>query len=178
MGRGLKTIVVMGMHRSATSMAARALHNSGEVWMGHELLTDYFHGSADGLYEHAPVGNLNQEILKAAGGDWNDPPSRDRILEVGPDFTAKIKSVTKDLEQGARDRGFGSVGFKDPRLCLTVELFAPHLSQPQYLTLFRDHRQIAQSLFNRDGMPLDQGVALSLEYSRRAITFLARTYGS
>lgn len=175
MPNGLRTVVVMGMHRSATSMAARALHESGEVWMGHDLYRDW-PGSPKGLYEHRPVVLLNMAVLAAAGGDWNRPPSRDRILAVGPQFSEQIESVIADLEEGAIQHGMSSVGFKDPRLCLTIELFVPYLTAPQYITPFRDHRAVAESLHERDGMPLEEGVELSKEYSHRLLEFLSRTF--
>lgn len=145
--------------------------------MGHDLYM-LWPGSPKGLYEHRPVVLLNMDILAAAGGDWDRPPSREQILDVGPRFTDRIRTVVADLEDGARQRGFRSVGFKDPRLCLTAELFAPHLSAPQYVTLFRDHRKVAESLNERDDMPLEQGMALSAEYSRRMLDFLARSYAT
>ena len=175
MREGLKTIVVLGMHRTATSMTARALHESGEVWMGHRLMLDA-DGSEDGLYEHGPIVDLNAEILWAAGGEWDQPPNPDRIMAVGAAFTSRIQDVLGELEDEAIRRGFRSVGFKDPRLCLTIELWAPHLSNPQYIAQFRDNQQVAESLHARDGISIEWGTRLALEYNRRALTFLAATY--
>lgn len=167
----LKTIVILGMHRSATSMTARALHKSGEVWMGHKLLMG-LPDNPKGHFEHIPIVTLNDKILKRAGGSWNKPPTREKILEVGVEFVDEIRTVIRELEEGARVQGMGSVGFKDPRLCLTIELFVPFLSQPQYIVCYRDHMEVARSLLKRNKIQIEHGIQLSKEYRSRVNNFI------
>lgn len=73
-----KTVVVLGIHRSATSMVARALHKSREVWMGHQLLMGKEHNPM-GHYEQLSVLTLNSQILNAADGSWSHPPKPEKI---------------------------------------------------------------------------------------------------
>lgn len=168
----MKTIVVLGMHRSATSMLARSMHKSGEVWMGDQLLLGY-PDNPKGHYEQIPIMSINCRILAAAGGDWDNPPSREAILSLKGMFDDQMK---RELERLKRNSAYGTIGFKDPRTCLTIELWEPFIENPQYICSFRKAEEIAESLHKRDGMPIEKGIALTNEYNRRVIEFINDRY--
>lgn len=176
----MKAIVVLGMHRSATSMTSRALHNSNEVYMGHKLATASQPDNLKGHYEHVPVVWLNDEILKLAGGNWLNPPSREAILEVGKrrDIKEKIKKEIEEIKINAIKNNSTSYGFKDPRACLTIELYHPYLDYPQYIVPFKNHEEIAKSLVKRgDGVTtIEQGIKLSEIYYTRIIKFIQSNF--
>jgi hypothetical protein len=98
----MKTIVVLGMHRSATSLVARSLNN--EVHMGERLLT----------------------------------------------------------------------GFKDPRTCLTIDVWLPFLENPHFIVCYRSPADVARSFNNRDGVNLPFALALTNEYNTRISNFMTK----
>jgi hypothetical protein len=74
----------------------------------------------------------------------------------------------------------GKWGWKDPRTCLTIPLYAPHLVSPRYIEIIRDKNAVTKSLAKRS-----KGVthgALYDEYLCRSklflsgVTFLRVTY--
>lgn len=169
----IKTIVVLGMHRSATSMLSRSMHESNEVWMGDQLILN-LPDNPKGHYEQRPIVLLNDQILKAAGGSWFNPPSREEILEQQGKWDLQIKRELDALESGAN--GSTSIGFKDPRMCLLIELWEPFIKNPQYVCSFRNESEIAKSLNRRDGIAIDDGIKLTKEYNSRVIKFISERY--
>ena len=172
----IKTIVVLGMHRSATSMTARSLHKSNEVFMGEKLLLG-LPDNPKGHYEDTKFLNLNIEILKSAGGSWDNPPTKEKILEQKNKFDNKIKLLVEESINNAKNKGLRSWGFKDPRTVLTIDLYLPHLPNPQFITCYRDPMEIAKSLNKRDGMPIEKGMKLSKTYNERLSEFISGWMG-
>ena len=68
-----KTFIVLGMHRSATSLLARGLHMS-DIVMGERLLGKS-ESNKYGHWEDVDFVELNESILHSAGGTWDNPPS-------------------------------------------------------------------------------------------------------
>lgn len=158
-----KCFIVLGMHRSATSLAAKGLHTS-DIFIGQQLLGPD-HSNPYGHYEALDFTILNREILSAAGGSWDNPPSEDAILNQVDNFDSKITAI---IEKNKRHHW----GWKDPRTILTIKLFLPHIENPHFIACFRDPDEVAKSLNKRNQMPIDQGLTLAKEYNRRLLDFL------
>jgi len=148
------------MHRSATSLTAKALNN--EIYMGDNLM-----GSArsnpKGHFEEMSFVKLNDWILKQAGGSWDNPPSEKAIMEVECDDKIKMLISLHEKELW---------GWKDPRTSLTIRKYLPFLENPHFICNFRNPKDVAISLKMRDGMELSKGIALAKEYNSRVIKFL------
>jgi hypothetical protein len=169
----MKAVIVLGMHRSATSMTARALHKSGEVHMGKNLMLG-IPSNPEGHYENYDFFHLNNEILWKAGGDWHKPPSHEQIMALEPIFRDKIKKTIEASIQNAKNGGFKSWGWKDPRTVLTIDLYIPYLDKPQFVTCFRDHGEVALSLSSHEGVTYDEAYQLSIIYNKRLIEFIKK----
>lgn len=169
----MKSVIVLGMHRSATSMIARALHKSGEVHMGKNLMLGLA-SNPEGHYENYDFFHLNNEILWKAGGDWHKPPSLEKILALEPIFRDRIKKTIEVSVENAKFAGFKSWGWKDPRTVLTIDLYMPHLDKPQFVTCFRDHDSVAKSLSSHEGVTYEEAYNLSLVYNKRLVEFIKK----
>ncbi len=157
-----KTIVVLGMHRSGTSLVAGVLHHLG-VNMGKEMLGgDRF--NPFGHFENKKIIKLNEEILKEAGGSWYAPPSSEKILKVREKFKNKIKEIIESEKSKLW-------GFKDPRTSLTIELFLPFLENPYFIVCYRNKREIIKSLIRRDKMNFEYASRLIDLYYERITKF-------
>ena len=169
-----RQFVVLGMHRSGTSLTASILDALG-VNMGDKMLGAMV-GNKYGHFESVEFLELNMEILEAAGGDWHHPPEKEEILDVEPMFHDRIRLLVSKYNQD-NDKW----GWKDPRTCLTIPLFHKHLSDPTYIVTRRDPDAIAYSLFRRhepvyEFQPthwyVDHWATLAHEYNVRIAKFL------
>lgn len=159
-----KTIVVLGMHRTATSLIARAVARD---FPAAPTLIPPSASQPEGHWEDETLVALNDRILNAAGGTWSNPPPPHAIESQRPHFTGSIQRWIhiRNLQ--------GPIWTcKDPRLCLTITLYAPHLRNPIYVATFRDPHETAESLKRRNNIPPDQGLRLAAEYNRRLLHFL------
>ena len=160
----MTTIVVIGMHRSGTSLVASMLQAMG-VNMGDRLMPASPH-NPHGYYEDLDFFNLNQFILQDAGGDWANPPPPKAIRATGERLRYNIKGLI--ALKGASDLW----GWKDPRTCLTAGLYHQHLGDVKYVVVRRDRRAVVDSLMRREGGFWGDWGELYNLYSLRAVQFL------
>lgn len=160
----MKTIVVLGMHRSCTSLIAKGLHET-DCFMGANLL-GAGNGNENGHYEDEKFIKLNDLILENAGGSWDNPPPEEDIINVGRKDSDSIRKFVRMFER------YPVWGWKDPRTTLTIRCFEPHLKNPVYVPCFRNPVEAALSLCKRDGTSYKKNVALVYEYNKRLLNFL------
>lgn len=157
--------VVLGMHRSATSAVAYALEQIGIDMNG---------GAHH--WEDLEIMRLNDRLLRAAGGSWHMPPSLAAVRSAISDFSDEACGLIHSRVKKARSSR-GMWGFKDPRTCLTWELWEPLLEKPIVINVYRDPIQVAESIRRRDGFPLEKGIELAKYYNRQIGQIMARING-
>tara|TARA_R100000908_G_scaffold64192_2_gene47227 strand:+ start:1391 stop:1918 length:528 start_codon:yes stop_codon:yes gene_type:complete len=162
----MKTFVILGMHRSATSLVAKGLNNVIYLGEDDDMLPPQ-EDNPEGFYENNKFIDLNNEIISAAGGNWLEPPSEKAILSVKDEFTPKIKKLISEFN----DTG-DYWGWKDPRTVLTIRLFHPYLINPHYIACFRQPLEVAKSLNKRNMISIQKGLRTAMEYNFRIIKFL------
>lgn len=165
----MKTFIVLGMHRSATSFVACGLHQAA-VFMGDKFLPPN-RGNEKGYFEDLGFVQLNDLILHRAGGSWDKPPSEKAIIDAG-------KSLAPDIKKKIEENNCSPFwGWKDPRNTLTVKCFLPYVKNPHFIACFRDPAEVAKSLKRRDGMATKDGLKLARIYNQRLIKFLGEWTG-
>jgi len=137
----MTTTVILGMHRSGTSLVAGLLHHLG-IFMGEGFGNDgdWCH------YEDPAFVSLNQQLLTVAGGSWQNPPSIQSIWHSSHLYNEQIQRLLRERSVHS------SWGFKDPRACLTINLWHDHLclwEKPKYIIVWRDKDKIITSLLQR-----------------------------
>ncbi|QTL99458.1 hypothetical protein GM661_16650 [Iocasia frigidifontis] len=160
-------VIVLGMHRSGTSMIAGILDRLG-INMGDNLI-GAMPSNPYGHYEDKEFVELNDRILHAAGGFWYNPPGREALLEKQNTFKDDILSLVQKINDSSK-----YCGWKDPRTSLTIELFYPYLTAPKFIVCHRAAVQVANSLQKRSGIPLEVGINLKREYDVRLADFFTR----
>ncbi|MFW9819999.1 MAG: sulfotransferase family protein [Candidatus Thorarchaeota archaeon] len=150
-GSQAKTVVILGMHRSGTSMVGGILARLG-INMGEKFREDRIISNPLGFYEDVDFLSLNNEILKEAGGSWENPPNLNQILAQKIKFGLKIKKIIYDKPQ--------LWGWKDPRTSLTIRLFLPYITNGYFIVCHRDPEEVANSLYQRSRMPYDKAINL------------------
>ena len=141
-----KTIVVLSMHRTGSSLVANLLHNALDVKMGTKFLGKG-PWNRQGVWEDIAFVSMNRRLMHAAGADkqtgWKHPPARDKILFLANSIPWKqgIKCLVQSHS--------GLWGWKDPRTCLTIELYHEWLENPYYVVTKRNREDTIRSLEKR-----------------------------
>lgn len=169
MEKQTKIVVILGMHRSGTSMIGGVLKtlgvNLGEDSPGRQISNPLGH------FEDGDFLDLNCEILKAGGGSWDKPPNQKQIQL---NFEKYKETISDLLDRRNRDNAGKCWGWKDPRTCLTLDLYAPFLKNPYYIWVERKPEDIAKSLLKRNNIPINEGLKLVKNYQGRIHDFFAR----
>ncbi|HWP56352.1 MAG TPA: sulfotransferase [Candidatus Acidoferrales bacterium] len=133
-----KTVIVLGLARSGTSVVAGMLKSIG-VAMGPSVYDD---ANPLGSFEDRDFQQFHKQIFAAIGADrtyWN-PPSLEEILKLKADWAAAIERLV------ARKSAPGKIwGWKHARTLLTVDLFLPYVHRPHFVAVFRNPLDIAKS---------------------------------
>lgn len=158
-------LVVLGMHRSGTSLLTALCARLG-LRLGERLLPARG-DNPRGFWEHEELVELNEGVFRLFGLNsqdvlpfphgWLDhsglPELRERLLEV----------LRRDLV------GPGLWGVKDPRigrlLPLWLGLFEALGATPRFVIPFRHPAEVARSLVRRDYVSFERGVLLWLQYN-------------
>jgi len=167
----MKTFVVLGMHRSDTSRVAKGL--SHEVYVPNDLRPPD-QSNPKGYYESRTFNILNREILQAAGGTWDNPPSEDaiRALETDQRINALIHEAVVKESAIAKKAGQEDWGWKDPATTLTARLYVPHLVNPHFVACFREPLKAAASFAKMNNKTVEVSLELAKEYNKRLLAFL------
>lgn len=159
-------LIVLGMHRSGTSVLARLLNLMG-VYFGPEgISTGANQENPKGFWERKDVRQLNDSVLHAVGCDWN------RVLQL--DVAALPKPVLDDFNKRAARLVLELDGhrpwlLKEPRLCLLLPLWRRFLEVPVAIQIYRNPVEVASSLHKRNKIPVPAGLELWERYVRSGL---------
>lgn len=141
-------IIVLGMHRSGTSLVSGILYRLG-VDMGIAFRKPDQHNPT-GYYEDIDIRDLNKAIFAAAGGRWFNPPNLEDVSAVIGGFDAQVKELVASKS--------GTWGFKDPRTAFTIHALEPYLPEDlRFIHVLRNPSDVVASLSKR---------AIRMGYSR------------
>lgn len=154
---GEKTVVVLGMHRSGSSLTSGLLEALG-VDMGERLMAES-RANPVGYFEDEAFLQLNRKILHAAGGTWYDPPTAEAIEAQQASFRPEVEALVQHKPV--------LWGWKDPRTSLTLPVYLERLPRPHIVVTHRDPEAIAKSLVSRGDMQHEEALALVALYEER-----------
>lgn len=150
-----KMAIVLGCHRSGTSLISAALWHMG-AFLGEKLLVAN-EENPKGFYENEAIVNFNDRLLSFLGGRWDNP------LFNGNRAIAKIptESLSQwfDEAESLIDANFNGKRFcaiKDPRMCLLLPFWKKVLqsygykeNEIFYVHVSRHPVEVAKSQLNR-----------------------------
>ena len=162
-------ILVLGMHRSGTSIVTRLINMMGAYFAPEGASHGFTKDNAKGFWERRDVMQLNQRILRYHKLEWNDLGkwSKNAPLTAPLELSREIKTLILNLD------AFRPWVLKDPRMCLTLSAWLPHLEVPVAVIVSRDPREIALSLKKRNGLDLNAGLELWEAYATSALQAVA-----
>jgi hypothetical protein len=142
-------VAIAGVHRSGTSLIARALSGCG-LYLGddNDLMPPAV-GNDEGHWENLKFVEINDEILNEFGAGWDSP------TDLPPNWhhDARLEAMRRKavrLTDGFV--GFEHWGWKDPRTSLTLPFWTSLLPRLQVVICVRNPLEVAHSLYARNGL--------------------------
>lgn len=171
--------LVLGMHRSGTSVLARALPVLG-ISLGERLLPAH-PCNPKGFFEDADINAGNRALLKELGASWESPVSfrdmqgrlrRLATTEYGQAALAIVRERGEVADRQAAERGEplpAPLAFKEPRMSRLLMFWRPIFlaadCSPHVCLALRHPAHVAASLTSRNGFPAAQGWRLWLYHT-------------
>jgi hypothetical protein len=172
-----RPLVIVGMHRSGTSLVARLLERCGLFvgWRNYPRTC-----------ENPFFVDLNAWILRQGGVQWDHPDPVPEMWRNEPIRKLMTEYVDYTLRSPLRARFLGPLrwigcrdlrrlgipwGFKDPRVTLTLPFWREALPEARWLYVTRHGVDVAQSLrtrWHRDTLPVAD------RYRRYKLLYLLR----
>ena len=172
------SLLVVGMHRSGTSMVGGMLAGAG-VRMGDRLIPA---DSANprGYFEDVDVVDFHGSLFKKALPDTDAPHVDWGVVEGRALDRALVLAAAPEAEAiaQARSREGGLWGFKDPRTTMALDLWDHVLEDGRYLMVYRFPWEVADSM-QRGGATVfthnpDYAFRAWLAYNRELLAFAER----
>jgi GT2 family glycosyltransferase len=170
-----KLIVVLGMHRSGTSVITRGLQVMG-VGLGDRMMLPIEGDNPKGFWEDIDLNALNIEMLNTINSDWCHVAS---IEPIDVEILCKLGYLLRAVELLRQKVGSAPVfGFKDPRVAKLLpfwkEIFSHCQFDVSYLLVIRHPLSVVKSLAKRNGIEAEHSYLLWLGH---VITSLTGTAG-
>ncbi|RKT44463.1 glycosyltransferase [Thiocapsa rosea] len=159
-------LLVLGMHRSGTSVVTRLLNMMGAYFGPEGVSLGANDENPKGFWERRDVLELDESLLRAGGADW------DRVADFALD------KIPEDAREAFRRQAQALIleldahrpwVVKEPRLSLLAPLWRDLLEVPVCVYVHRHPIQVAQSLNRRNGFPIAFGLALWERYTLDAL---------
>jgi hypothetical protein len=174
-GSGRRIVLILGMHRSGTSMLARLLAALG-LPLGEALLNRPTRDNRHGYWEQGEIVALHEALLDGWDRSWHGPnglrPLPEGWLHAPATRAAKAR-LTAIVDREISAAG-GLWGFKDPRtlrfLPLWREIIAERGLEPVPILAARAPAAVAGSLMRRNRMERRFAEALWAVHTIEAIS--------
>src|SRR5579862_7983204 len=150
-----RVLIIAGMHRSGTSLITNWLSQCG-LQVG-ESLVGANEGNKKGHYEDVEFLRIHEEIL-ASNGLSTTGLIHHKNINISEYQLEKLKAIIRIKEQR-----FEQWGWKEPRTCLFLDVYANLLPGAKYLVIMRDYLTVVNSLLKRDFAVTEK------EYAKRGL---------
>lgn len=158
-------IVILGMHRSGTSAVTGTLSLLGAAPPRTLMLPSAAYGNVRGFFESQAIAQWNDALLASAGSAWDDWRAFDRVWLKAPPRAVFEEAVRLLGQEFDGERMFA---LKDPRICRLTPFWLAVLREagaaPRIVVPFRPPLEVARSLQERDGFPIEKGLLLWLRH--------------
>ncbi len=161
-------ILVLGMHRSGTSVLTRVLNLLGAD-LGTKLLQQQPDINARGFWEHEQLIAINEDLLSMLGRSWYDFQPLPRRWGADDRISTLMVRAVDFLQQAFADNAL-LAAIKDPRLCLLLPFWKEAAQRagwrPVIVLATRAPWEVSASLCRRDPMDSASANLLWLRYTR------------
>lgn len=178
-----KLVIVLGPHRSGTSLGAAAIGALGANLGISALYSN--EENKRGFFEHPEVVELNDRLLSHLGGSWDNPGFFGKMALSGADTARFERDAIELLGRLFQKTNFSAV--KDPRICQLLPFWLSVFERCGYkrddlyfVHMVRDPLEVALSQATRAeknpsfyefGRLLQEGAALWLSLTVQALQY-------
>jgi hypothetical protein len=157
-------ILVLGMHRSGTSLVTEVIAMLGShAGDSSDLLhADMFNPT--GYWEHLEVLKLDIEILNALSSRGVRSPIKAAVDTLPPEQRADFVRRARVIADSFRDHD--SFVLKDPRMSVLLPIWREAVPDAIAVIVWRDPLAVARSMSKRDRRPLLRSLALWEHHNR------------
>jgi hypothetical protein len=135
----MRTLWLLGMHRSGTSLTASWLHHCGLNLGSSYIKADQ--GNIRGYYEDYEIVRFHKQILR--DNNLKNDIQVNKILT----FKKEHLDAAKLILEKRKNNEF--IAWKDPRTCLTLKLWNKISFENKSIVLFRHYNEVINSLVRR-----------------------------
>lgn len=166
------TTLVLGMHRSGTSLLAEALHAGGMSLAG-QLVEDNKEVNARGFWEDAQVVQINEQLFHILHSSWYDIGDLPHNWLNQKPVQEQLSSAISYIEEQYGNKDLAVL--KDPRLCrllpFWVAAFRAADIELRCVIITRSPSAVAKSLLRRNSLPQSYSHLLWARYMKDAVHF-------
>ncbi len=165
---GKTCIIVLGMHRSGTSLLTGALNKMG-LYLGEKLINPA-PDNPKGFFENTTVFEINEKIFSYYDSSYDDV----FIFNEALIKNEKYPQILFDIEQFIKKEfsGYTVFGLKDPRLCRLLPFWESVLTKMEineyFIIPLRNPLEIAASLESRNGFTREKSLILWMNHMLEA----------
>ena len=157
-------VLVLGMHRSGTSMLTRALHAHGCA-LSSELLGANS-SNPSGHWESKVAIDIDDQLLHGLGRSWDDLRDLPDGWLSSDDALAAKQKIKILVNEDFRNEALWVI--KEPRMCRLAPLWIDAIRemgfQVKVVIAIRPAPEVALSLLRRDGIPTSDGLLLWMHH--------------
>ncbi|WP_324281904.1 glycosyltransferase [Cyanobacterium aponinum UTEX 3222] len=161
-------LLVLGMHRSGTSVVTKLLVKMGAYFGIEGCQTTPNDENPDGFWERKDMRRVCDGLLFASGCDWWKLNRFDinRIAKTSlKHWQNEFQKILSDLNE------YPCWVLKEPRMSFVLPLLESFVSFPVVVIAFRNPLEVAMSLEKRNNFPLSFGLALWELYVIESLKF-------
>ena len=167
-------MLVLGMHRSATSLTTELLSSYGLYVGEKDDLYESTQSNQRGFFESKDAVQLNNKILYEHGMHWAEvQKSLSRVWETK--YSLGINEVLNNMAAKAGDAQI--LLLKDPRMCITEPVWKKQMDalgmEEHIVMVFRHPYEVAKSLVIRDNLNFVYALKLWFYYNYSALCSIA-----
>ncbi len=167
-----RLLLVLGMHRSGTSLISRSL-KIFDASHGDKLLP-YTYGNDKGHWEDQDFFLISQEMLKVVGKSWSSvlPITKDDVeILCQHGYLKKAQELLS-----SRFNHTNLFALKEPRITkllpFWIKIFETNSIKVNYIFAIRHPLSVANSLYKRREIPIEHGLLLWYSYNAYALAEL------
>jgi O-antigen biosynthesis protein len=168
-----RLIVILGMHRSGTSLIARSTMCLGAA-LGERAVWEA-PDNQSGFWENQDVLAIDERVMAILGHSWDDPRpfSSDLTVLSALDLAARrLNQIGEQILRRELERT-PLFAVKEPRMCRLLPFWKPIFRRLEcevsVVHAIRHPLAVAKSLQHRNHIPIATGLAIWLEHARAAL---------
>lgn len=171
--RTKKLVVVLGMHRSGTSLVTQLCQRMGAYLGSEDELMPASKANPDGYFENLEIYRLNETLLHSCGREWYSLEPAE--VDLSCQQTEKIVEDLRGILQKLLEKS-DVAAVKDPRICILLPVWEKVLKQLgaeiTYVWAVRNPLEVAESLKKRAGYSRRHSLLLWVHHNLEVLKYL------